>query len=116
MALLLTLRVARGPREQQATLDDWLRGRPVQDAAALAVVAEGAFFELAAPASVPIARLAAGCVCCVGELPLRVTLARILRQHKPRAVLLIVADATHLERVRAMLTGGQFGAALEVET
>lgn len=39
--------------------------------------------------------LAAGCPCCVGALPLRVTLARLLRLERPEAVVLTVSDPQH---------------------
>jgi len=117
MAVTLTLRAARGRYEQQAAIDGWLQAqRDESPAGALAVISQGAWFDLVVPPSVPFARLAAGCVCCVGELPLRVTLARILRLDRPHAVLLLVTDATHLERLRAVLAGGELGITLEVRT
>lgn len=110
----LALCVARGPQQQQAAIDDWLRNNAEEGApAGLAILAEGAFFHLAVPPGVPLARLAAGCVCCVGLLPLQVTLARLVRTHRPRALLLLVADASHLDRVRAKIAGGAMGVVLE---
>jgi hypothetical protein len=106
----VTLRVARGQAAQQQAIDAWVRGESLP----AAVIAEGAFFELTAPLGVAVARLAAGCVCCVGLVPLRVTLTRLLRAHKPARMLLLIADASHIDRVRALLEGGESGVSLEV--
>lgn len=105
------IRVA-APAEQQAQLDDWLaqsvRGRR-------AVIAESGFLPLEAPADVPLARLAPGCVCCVGQVPLRVTLTRTVRAVRPDDLLLLLATADHLPRVRALLADGTLGVRFEVE-
>ena len=111
----LTLTAARGQAQQQAAIDVWLREQQAGGAAAtsLAVVAEGAFFALTVPAEVALERLAAGCVCCIGLLPLQVTLTRLLRVHRPVALLLLLADASHLERVRALVARGKLGVSQE---
>lgn len=109
-ATRLVLRAARGRVEQQTAIDAWLRAR---GPAGAAIVAEGAFYELAVPPDVALVRLAAGCVCCVGLLPLKVTLARLVRTHRPAWLLLLVADATHLDRVRTLVAGGTLGVLLE---
>lgn len=105
------IRVA-APVEQQAQLDDWLaqppRGRR-------AVIAESGLLPLEAPADVPLARLAPGCVCCVGQVPLRVTLTRTVRAVRPDDLLLLLATADHLPRVRALLADGTLGVRFEVE-
>jgi G3E family GTPase len=49
-----------------------------------------------------IARIAPGCLCCVGNLTLRVTLNRILRQ-RPARLYISLADSTHLEQIRSFL-------------
>jgi hypothetical protein len=103
-ALAVTLRVARGQAEQQATLDAWIDARRAPtDGRALAAIAEGAFFELRSPAGVALARLAPGCVCCAGEVPLRTTLTRIVRAHRPAEVLVLISADAHLPRVRRLL-------------
>jgi hypothetical protein len=106
-----TIRLAR-PADQQAHLDDWLalpfHGRR-------AVVAESGLMPLQAPEDVPLARLAPGCVCCVGQVPLRVTLTRTVRAHRPDRVLLLLATPDHLPRVRALLEDGSLGVRFEVE-
>jgi hypothetical protein len=54
--------------------------------------------------------VAAGCLCCVGLVPLRVTLTRLLRTVRPRSLLLLVATDDHLPRLRALLVAGELGA------
>jgi hypothetical protein len=103
----VSLRRAAGAQARQAALDGWLAAMP---AAPRAVIAEGAFADLAAPDDVTVARVAAGCVCCVGLVPLRVTLARLLRTVRPHSLLLLVAADDHLPRLRALLAAGELGA------
>jgi hypothetical protein len=106
-----TIRLA-APAEQQARLDEWLarlsNGRKV-------VIAESGFAPLDAPDDVPVGRLAPGCVCCLGQVPLRVTLTRMVRAHRPAELLLLVASADHLPRVRALLADGSLGVRFELE-
>lgn len=110
MTIELTLRVARGQAAQQAALDAWLDARRARgDQRAAAVVAEGALLPLAAPPDVVIEQIAAGCVCCVGSVMLRVTLTRLLRRARPAALLLLIAAGEHESRVRALLRNGELG-------
>jgi hypothetical protein len=112
----VTIRTARGAAAQQAALDAWLDGRRTAvDGRGLAVIAEGAFFELACPEGVALARLAPGCVCCVGAVPLRVTLTRMVRERRPNELLLLIATDEHLPRVRALLRDVQLGTVIEVQ-
>jgi hypothetical protein len=72
-----------------------------------AVILEGmtpGVSHLAEPAeNLHIVRIAPGCMCCVGNLTLRVTLNRILR--KPPARLFISLAATsHLAQIQAFLS------------
>lgn len=99
------------PAGQQARLDDWLARSP--DGRRV-VVAECGFASLEAPDDVPLARLAPGCVCCVGQVPLRVTLTRTVRTHRPDDLLLLLATAAHLPRVRALLSDGSLGVRFDV--
>lgn len=100
----LTLRCARGAVAQQAALDAWLAASP---AAPRAVIAEGALWPLQA-ADAEVVQLA-GCPCCLGAVPLRVTLTRLLRQSQPRALLVLLASSEHLPRLRQQIEGGSFG-------
>jgi hypothetical protein len=51
---------------------------------------------------IPLARIAPGCLCCTGNLVLRVTLNRLLRQ-RPRRIFIGVADSAHLDQLRSWL-------------
>jgi hypothetical protein len=101
---VLTLRSARGAVEQQAVLDAWLTAAP---AAPRAVIAEGALWPLRA-GDAELVQLAA-CPCCLGSVPLRVTLTRLLRQVRPRTLLVLLASPEHLPRLRQQIEEGSFG-------
>jgi len=49
-----------------------------------------------------IARIAPGCLCCTGNLVLRVTLNRMLRQ-RPERLFIGVARSEHLDQLRSWL-------------
>lgn len=55
------------------------------------------------PALAQVVHIAPGCVCCTGNLTMRVTLNRILRQ-SPQRLYIALASAMHLEAIRAFLT------------
>ncbi|MDY7546640.1 GTPase [Glaciimonas sp. CA11.2] len=50
-----------------------------------------------------IKRVAPGCLCCIGLLTLRVTLNRLLRD-RPARLYISIADATHIDKIRALLS------------
>lgn len=50
-----------------------------------------------------IARIAPGCICCTGNLTMRVTLHRILRQ-QPQRLFISLANAAHLSQIIDFLT------------
>ena len=52
---------------------------------------------------VQLVRIAPGCLCCAGNLVLRVTLNRILRR-PPAQLFISLADAAHVEALRASLS------------
>jgi G3E family GTPase len=54
------------------------------------------------PADHAVARIAPGCLCCTGNLVLRVTLNRLLRRH-PSRIFIGVADSEHLDQLRSWL-------------
>jgi hypothetical protein len=54
------------------------------------------------PPDLPLARIAPGCLCCAGNLVLRVTLNRLLRQ-RPVRLFIGVAQAEHLDQLRSWL-------------
>ncbi len=48
--------------------------------------------------SLQLHRIAPGCMCCIGNLAMRVTLNRILR-HPPELLYLSLSSADHLEKI-----------------
>jgi G3E family GTPase len=54
------------------------------------------------PAGHAVARIAPGCLCCTGNLVLRVTLNRLLRR-RPSRIFIGVADSEHLDQLRSWL-------------
>jgi len=56
----------------------------------------------AAAAHLRIARIAPGCLCCTGNLTMRVTLNRMLRP-LPTRLYIGLATSSHLEQIRAFL-------------
>lgn len=54
------------------------------------------------PAHILRARIAPGCLCCAGNLVLRVTLNRMLRQ-RPQRLYIGVARSEHLDQLRSWL-------------
>ena len=61
----------------------------------------------APPAVLQLLRIAPGCLCCSGNLVLRVTLNRLLR-HPPARLFISLADATHIEQLRTWLTASPY--------
>ena len=59
-------------------------------------------------------RIAPGCLCCSGNLVLRVTLNRLLR-HPPARLFISLADASHIEQLRAWLTASPYDVLLALE-
>ncbi|PHV31436.1 GTPase [Janthinobacterium sp. BJB312] len=59
-------------------------------------------------------RIAPGCLCCSGNLVLRVTLNRLLR-HPPAHLFISLADATHIEQLRTWLTASPYDALLALQ-
>ena len=49
-----------------------------------------------------IRRIAPGCLCCAGNLTMRVTLNRVLR-HPPQRLFISLAHGEHLEQIHAFL-------------
>jgi hypothetical protein len=60
-----------------------------------------------------IERIAPGCLCCTGNLVLRVTLNRLLRQ-RPERLFIGVARSEHLEQLRSWLGNAPYDQLLEL--
>jgi hypothetical protein len=54
-----------------------------------------------------IRRVAPGCLCCSGNLTMRVTLNRVLR-HPPQRLFISLANAAHLEQIRSFLNAPSY--------
>lgn len=89
-----------------AALDDWLARHPH---GRRAVVMEGLFSLPGVPPDLVTVRLAPGCVCCIGQLPLRVALMRLVRQHRPEHVLLVLSDLSHRAAVETLIADPRLG-------
>jgi hypothetical protein len=63
--------------------------------------------------SLLIERIAPGCLCCAGNLVLRVTLNRLLRR-SPAQLFIGVANAGHLDQLRSWLCSAPYDQLLEV--
>jgi hypothetical protein len=59
------------------------------------------------------ARIAPGCLCCIGNLTLKVTLNRILR-HPPQRLYISLASATHIGQLRAFLSNPPYDSLLRL--
>ena len=105
-------RVAVATDGLQRHVDAWLAEHPT---GVRMIIVEGALVAINVPDDVPVTRLAAGCVCCLGQLPLRVTLVRSVRALRPEYVLLLLANGAHLDRVRALLADGSLGVRFELD-
>jgi hypothetical protein len=60
-----------------------------------------------------IARIAPGCLCCTGNLTMRVTLNRMLRQ-RPHELYIGVASSTHLASLREFLCDAPYDTMLQL--
>ena len=63
--------------------------------------------NLAEQKNLQLFRIAPGCPCCTGNLTMRVTLNRILRQ-PPQAIYISLASNTHLTEIRKFLQDPQY--------
>ncbi|UVW29381.1 GTPase [Massilia sp. H6] len=64
--------------------------------------------------SVRLVRLASGCPCCAGNLVLRVTLNRLLRQG-PQRLFIGLASSEHLDQLRSWLQESPYDQLLALE-
>lgn len=68
---------------------------------------------LAHHAHIHMARIAPGCLCCTGNLTMRVTLHRMLR-HRPARLYISLATSTHLARIQEFLSQAPYDALLSL--
>lgn len=65
---------------------------------------------------VAIARLDGGCVCCTGQLALRVALTRLLRAARPARLFIELDAPSHLRAALKLLRGPWLAPVLAIET
>ncbi len=66
-----------------------------------------------APNTLALIRIAPGCLCCIGNVVLRVSINRLLRQ-RPRHLWISLATTTHLDQLRALLQSPPFDTSLQL--
>lgn len=112
-AVAVTLRAAAGPGALQRAFAEWRAVCPAAPHES-AVLVEGLFAALDT-GGIELRHLGAGCPCCTASAPLRVALTRLLRERRPRAVLLLVAADSHPDRIGRMLGDGRWGVPIGVD-
>ena len=78
--------------------------------------ASSALDDLAAAAQdrLQLIRVAAGCICCTGNLVMRVTLNRVLRQ-RPQHIYIGIADPGHVDGVKNFLSSPPYAALVHLD-
>ena len=89
-----------GAREQ--AIFDQLKLSTLHQAVIIEGLASGTSPLDSLPEHILFARIAPGCLCCAGNLVLRVTLNRLLRQ-RPERLFIGVARSEHLDQLRSWL-------------
>jgi len=100
----VTLVTGASPGARERAIFAALAARAQEDCK-VAVILEGladASSPLAPDSHLSVSRIAGGCLCCAGNLVLRVTLNRLLRLH-PDRVLIGVGSSDHLDQLRSWL-------------
>jgi G3E family GTPase len=59
--------------------------------------------------AIPMIRIAAGCLCCSGNVILRVNLNRLLR-HRPQRLFIGIASSSHHQQLRTLLQQAPYDA------
>jgi G3E family GTPase len=109
-----TLVVGATARAREAAIAATLQH--LHQGGASAVILEGladATSALVPSASLLISRIAPGCLCCTGNLVLRVTLNRLLR-NPPERLFIGVARGEHLDQLRSWLQSEPYDQLLEL--
>jgi G3E family GTPase len=60
-----------------------------------------------------VSRIAPGCLCCTGNLTMRVTLNRMLRK-RPDRLFIALANSEHLEQIRVFLSQAPYDSLLQL--
>jgi G3E family GTPase len=90
-----------------------LRARPPAERIAVLLTERG---EAAPPglANATVVAAEPGCVCCVGQMSLRVALTRLLRETRPERVYIELAEPAHLARALATLRSPWLAPVLDI--
>ncbi|WP_332848574.1 GTPase [Massilia sp. S19_KUP03_FR1] len=110
----LTLVTGASPAARERCISALLGA--VAPGASCAVILEGladAASPLLPDSHLSVARIAGGCLCCAGNLVLRVTLNRLLRNH-PDRVYIGVGSSDHLDQLRSWLASAPYDQLLEL--
>jgi hypothetical protein len=108
-----TLVIGPGAAAREAAIAAELFPHPDNAAVILEGLAAGtSSLDEAAP-GLRLARIAPGCLCCAGNIVLRVTLNRLLRQ-RPGRIFIGVARSEHLDQLRSWLQGEPYDQLLEL--
>jgi hypothetical protein len=73
----------------------------------------GGTSDLEILANLQVARIAPGCMCCIGNLTMRVTLNRMLRR-SPVRLYIGLATSAHLEQIHLFLTQAPYDKLLQL--
>jgi hypothetical protein len=96
---------------EQAIFDQLALPEPQHEGVKAAVILEGLASGNSPldslPAHILSSRIAPGCLCCAGNLVLRVTLNRMLRQ-RPERLFIGVARSEHLDQLRSWLQSAPY--------
>ncbi|MGZ3182575.1 MAG: GTPase [Telluria sp.] len=106
-----TLVLGAGARARERAVASLLR--PGETAAVILEGLPDGTAELDASPGLSVARIAPGCLCCTGNLVLRVTLNRMLRG-APGRLFVGLADAAHAGQLRSWLQSTPYDQLLEV--
>jgi G3E family GTPase len=110
---LTTLVIGDGADRREAVI-----AAAVDAPATTAVILEGipsgkSLLEAFTAQGMPVVRIAPACMCCTGNLTMRVTLNRLLR-NKPARLYIGLASATHLPAIRSFLQSPPYADLLQL--
>jgi G3E family GTPase len=111
---LLTLVSGGSYAQREAAIAASLLNFPISET--IAVILEGlpdGANVLSETASLRLHRIAPGCMCCIGNLAMRVTLNRIFR-YPPSYLFVSLASAEHLEKIELFLQQPAYSKVLQL--
>jgi hypothetical protein len=100
-----TLVTGGSPARREACIADACD--PVRDTAIILEGLPSGTAPLQETQTLHLARIAPGCMCCTGNLTLRVTLNRMLRK-RPQRIYIALATSEHLESLRTFLSSAPY--------